>query len=127
MALPAGWLILIPDLEILETIPAGKMPEFAVSRGKCSRIMTGSAIPEGTDCIVMVEDTEILDNGMMRAKIKPESRNICYQGEDIKSRRYSTSQRNPHQTPAHCCPCSSRSDIAQGFHAAQRRNPFYRR
>jgi molybdopterin molybdotransferase len=73
------------DLEILETIPAGKMPEFVVRRGKCSRIMTGSAIPEGSECIVMVEDTMILDNGRMRAKIKPERPNICYQGEDIRA------------------------------------------
>jgi len=73
------------DLEVIETIPAGKTPEFMVSEGKCSRIMTGAMLPEGSDCVIMVEDTQILDNGMMRPAKKQESLNICYQGEDIKA------------------------------------------
>lgn len=73
------------DLEVIETLPAGKTPEFAVSKGKCSRIMTGAMIPEGSDFVVMVEDTQILDNGMMRSTGKQTVRNICYQGEDIKA------------------------------------------
>jgi len=28
------------DLEVIETIPAGKLPEFRITEGKCSRIMT---------------------------------------------------------------------------------------
>ena len=73
------------DLEVIETIPAGKTPEFTVSEGKCSRIMTGAMLPEGSDRVIMVEDTQILENGMMRSTKKQESRNICYQGEDIKA------------------------------------------
>jgi len=73
------------DLEIIETIPAGKTPEFTISKGKCSRIMTGAMLPEGSDRVIMVEDTQILENGMMRSTKKQESRNICYQGEDIKA------------------------------------------
>src|SRR5271157_1144766 len=73
------------DLQLIETIPAGRMPEFTVTKGKCSRIMTGAAVPEGADCIVMVEDTQVLDNGMMRSKRKPDNPNICHQGEDIKA------------------------------------------
>ncbi len=73
------------DLEVIETIPAGRMPELTVTKGKCSRIMTGAAVPEGADCIVMVEDTQILDNGMMRSKRKSDTPNICHQGEDIKA------------------------------------------
>jgi molybdopterin molybdotransferase len=72
-------------LEVIEKIPAGKMPEFSVTEGKCSRIMTGASLPEGSDCVVMVEDTQILENGMMRSNTKPFSPNICYQGEDIKA------------------------------------------
>lgn len=73
------------DLEVIETIPAGKMPEIIVTNGKCSRIMTGAAVPEGADCIIMVEDTKILDNGMMRITRGPNAPNICHQGEDIKA------------------------------------------
>lgn len=73
------------DLEVIETLPAGKTPEFSISAGKCSRIMTGAMVPEGSDGVIMVEDTEILDNGMIRAIRKQDSRNICNQGEDIKA------------------------------------------
>ena len=37
------------DLEIIETIPAGKIPEKEISRNKCSKIMTGSMVPPGAD------------------------------------------------------------------------------
>ncbi|MCX6248370.1 MAG: molybdopterin molybdotransferase MoeA [Bacteroidetes bacterium] len=73
------------DLEVIETIPAGKTPEFIVSSGTCSRIMTGAMIPEGTDCVIMVEETKILENGKMRCSIRQTSPNICFQGEDIKA------------------------------------------
>lgn len=73
------------NLEIIETIPAGKTPKFTVTEGKCSGIMTGSMLPEGADCVIMVEDTLILDNGRMRASQKQKSRNISVQGEDIKA------------------------------------------
>src|ERR1035437_6959184 len=73
------------DLEVIETIPAGKTPEFTISKGKCSRIMTGAMLPEGSDCVIMIEETQILENGMMRSTKKQDSRNICYQGEDIKA------------------------------------------
>ena len=73
------------DLEVIETIPAGKIPEFTVSKGKCSRIMTGAMLPEGSDFVIMIEDTQILENGMMQSTKKQTVRNICYQGEDIKA------------------------------------------
>jgi molybdopterin molybdotransferase len=73
------------DLEVIESVPAGKTPEFTISEGKCTRIMTGGMVPEGSDCVVMVEDTEILDNGRMRLTRKRNPGNICYQGEDIKA------------------------------------------
>jgi molybdopterin molybdotransferase len=72
------------DLEIIETIPAGKLPAFAIGEGKCSRIMTGAMLPEASDCVVMVEDTEILGNGFVRIRGEQESKNICFKGKDIK-------------------------------------------
>jgi molybdopterin molybdotransferase len=73
------------DLEVIETVPAGKTPEFTITEGKCTRIMTGAMLPEGSDCVVMVEDTEILENGLMRVNRKRDGGNICFQGEDIKA------------------------------------------
>ena len=48
------------ELEIIETIPAGKIPEKTLATNQCSRIMTGAVVPEGADCVIMVEDAEIM-------------------------------------------------------------------
>lgn len=71
------------ELEIIETIPAGKDPSTNILQGQCSRIMTGAPVPEGADCVVMVEDTKIVD-GKMKVLSHPGKSNICYLGEDIR-------------------------------------------
>ncbi|MFC1496917.1 molybdopterin molybdenumtransferase MoeA, partial [Verrucomicrobiota bacterium] len=47
------------DLVIIETIPAGYVPERKIGQNECARIMTGSIVPEGADCVIMVEHTEM--------------------------------------------------------------------
>lgn len=73
------------DLEIVETIPAGKLPERPVDSKQCSGIMTGAAVPEGADCVIMVEDTVILPSGKVRYTGIFSKDNIAVRGEDIKS------------------------------------------
>ncbi len=72
------------DLEIIETIPAGKWPEKQVEEKQCSRIMTGATIPSGADCVIMVEDIEILHSGKVRFKSNFTRENIAIKGEDVK-------------------------------------------
>jgi molybdopterin molybdotransferase len=85
------------ELEVVEIIPAGKMPERTIGSNQCAKIMTGAMIPEGADCVIMVEDTEEIDPNKIRytREVKElnvcalnfkEKRqlNICYLGEDIK-------------------------------------------
>jgi molybdopterin molybdotransferase len=45
-------------LEIIETIRAGVFPTKKIKPGQCTRIMTGAPVPEGADCVIMVEETE---------------------------------------------------------------------
>jgi len=45
-------------LKVIETIPAGRLPEKKLGRGEVAKIMTGAPLPEGADAIVRVEDTE---------------------------------------------------------------------
>ena len=71
--------------QVLETIPAGKIPEKTIGPFECSKIMTGAMVPEGADCVVMVEDTEVAGENLVRFTIKETAKNICYQGEDIRS------------------------------------------
>ena len=73
------------NLSILETIPAGVTPKAAVGPGNCSKIMTGAMMPEGADCVFMVEDAEEFVAGTVRFRGRRTSPNICYKGEDIKA------------------------------------------
>jgi molybdopterin molybdotransferase len=72
------------ELEIIETIPAGKWPEKTVNEGQCSQIMTGAAVPEGADCVIMVEDTRILPSGKLKFIASSTKENIAFKAEDIK-------------------------------------------
>ena len=72
------------ELEIIETIPAGKWPSESVRAGQCSRIMTGAPVPEGADCVIMVEDTEIVNSDKIRFKGSFLKDNIACRGEDVR-------------------------------------------
>lgn len=72
------------DLEVIETIPAGKSPLKEIGSGQCSRIMTGAMVPAGADCVIMVEDTETLSTGLIRITNPLIKDNISYKGEDVK-------------------------------------------
>ncbi|MDR1727040.1 MAG: molybdopterin molybdotransferase MoeA [Acidobacteriota bacterium] len=45
-------------LRIGETVRAGVLPRRAVARGEAARVMTGSVLPRGADCVVRFEDTD---------------------------------------------------------------------
>ncbi len=71
-------------LTIVEVIPAGTLPSKTIEKGMCAKIMTGAPIPPGSDCVVPVEDVEMLPDGTIRfTGDKPKS-NICELGEDIR-------------------------------------------
>ena len=86
------------ELEVVEIIPAGKIPEETIGLNQCAKIMTGAMIPDGADCVIIVEDTEEIGANRIRyTKPVPEINvcevetgnkpnvNICYVGEDIKT------------------------------------------
>ncbi|MCX6330307.1 MAG: molybdopterin molybdotransferase MoeA [Bacteroidia bacterium] len=75
---------LIHEMEIIDTIPAGKTPEKAIGKLQCSKIMTGAAVPSGADCVFMVEDSEILPSGKVRFKGAFTKENIAFKAEDVK-------------------------------------------
>lgn len=75
----------VSPLQVIETIPAGKIPEKKIKPGQCSKIMTGAMLPEGSECIVMVEDSEMLDENHVRFVRTGTAKNICLRGEDIKA------------------------------------------
>jgi len=85
------------DLNVLEIVQAGYVPQKTVGPYECSKIMTGAMVPEGADCVIIVEETEEIDSGKVRLSVsnpvKPDKKpnffqrrkgNICFRGEDIK-------------------------------------------
>jgi molybdopterin molybdotransferase len=46
------------SLEVVEDVPAGRVPAKKVTTGMATKIMTGAPLPAGADAVVMVEDTE---------------------------------------------------------------------
>ncbi|GAB4285694.1 MAG: molybdopterin molybdotransferase MoeA [Marinilabiliales bacterium] len=71
-------------LTIIETVQAGKKPEKKVGKNQCTRIMTGAMIPEGADCVLMVEQTKSVSENEIIFTGKDTKPNICYYGEDLK-------------------------------------------
>lgn len=71
------------ELEVLEIIPAGKMPQKVVGEKQCSKIMTGAPMPDGADTIIMVEDVEETGENRIRYIKDKVKDNVCYRGEDI--------------------------------------------
>ncbi len=68
------------ELEVVETIAAGAAPQRILGPKECARIMTGAAIPQGADCVVMLEHTEDLGENRVRCTPRCLGDNICPQG-----------------------------------------------
>jgi molybdopterin molybdotransferase len=71
-------------LEIIETVKAGVFPSKKVNAGQCTRIMTGAPVPEGADCVIMVEETGETEPGNIRFTGEKTKSNISPFAEDIK-------------------------------------------
>ncbi len=72
-------------LMIVETIPAGYTPTKSVGHNQCAKIMTGSVVPEGANCVVMKEYIEMPTENTVRFVGEQTSDNICQKAEDIKA------------------------------------------
>ena len=70
-------------LPVRETLAAGQFASAPLGRGEAVRVMTGAAVPEGTDSVIRVEDT---DGGVTEVHIRDArdaGRNLRARGEDI--------------------------------------------
>ncbi|PKP39187.1 MAG: molybdopterin molybdenumtransferase MoeA [Bacteroidetes bacterium HGW-Bacteroidetes-15] len=69
-------------LKVLEVIPAGQMPTKIVTAGTCSKIMTGAPLPDGADCVIMVEEVEDVNASEIHFTGKYSKPNIARFAED---------------------------------------------
>lgn len=73
------------ELTIIENIPAGRVPKKKLGPNQCARIMTGSMVPEGADCVIMIEQTEQQTVEKIRFIGSSTKDNICIKAEDVKA------------------------------------------
>ena len=71
-------------LQVVGTVNAGVVCEVSVERNQCAKIMTGAMVPEGADCVIMVEQCEELDGDAIRFTGESTRDNLCLRGEDIR-------------------------------------------
>jgi molybdopterin molybdotransferase len=73
------------ELEIVETVHAGRFPTRPIGPGQCTRIFTGAPLPDGADGVIRQEDTTPLDGDRVRIdNARDAGRNIRQRGEDIR-------------------------------------------
>ncbi len=73
------------ELEVIETLAAGQVPQKTIGEGQCTRIMTGAMVPEGADTVIMVEQTEETGHERIRFTGEKTTPNIAYKAEDVKT------------------------------------------
>jgi len=71
-------------LTVVETIPAGAVPVKAVGPNQCAKIMTGAAVPQGADCVVMIEQTEAVGETAIRFTGEDTADHIFRRATDVK-------------------------------------------
>jgi len=72
------------ELELIDSIEAGEISSKRVERGTCIQIATGAPLPQGSDAVVMVEDTETQGSKVKIYEPVYPGGNVSLQGEDIK-------------------------------------------
>jgi putative molybdopterin biosynthesis protein len=69
-----------------EVIACGHAPELDVAPGTATTIATGGVIPRGADAVVMIEDTELIEQGEPRIELRRAAaagQFVSYAGSDI--------------------------------------------
>jgi molybdenum cofactor synthesis domain-containing protein len=71
-------------LTVGEKVQTGQVPAMRIEPGRCAEIATGAPMPEGADAVVMVEETEPVDERQVRVftPVYPRQ-NVGRQGADI--------------------------------------------
>lgn len=84
-----GYAVRIADLTPATPLPvqgsafAGAPLAEPLAPGRCVRIMTGAAVPQGCDAVIMQEKAKVTDAGVLFQEIPPAGNNIRRAGEDI--------------------------------------------
>lgn len=71
-------------LNVCGEVPMGRAPELQVGSGEAARVHTGGMLPGGSDAVVMIENTQALDEQMIEV-VRPVAvgENVIPIGEDV--------------------------------------------
>jgi putative molybdopterin biosynthesis protein len=72
-------------LKVCGTVNAGEMPKIIVKHGTTVEIVTGAPLPEGTDAVVMLEDTDRKDDDIHVQSSVARDENVMKAGADIRN------------------------------------------
>jgi molybdopterin molybdotransferase len=72
------------ELTVIEEIPAGYVPRRAIGSNECAKIMTGGMVPEGADCVIMVEYTKKITDSTIVFTGKDTKGNIRPKADHVK-------------------------------------------
>jgi molybdopterin molybdotransferase len=72
-------------LEIVGEIRAGAAFSKTIGPGQCAEIMTGAAVPDGADAVVMIEHTHVAGGRMRCERAAEPGQNIAHRGTEARS------------------------------------------
>ena len=72
-------------LKIKDEVHMGEVPLFSITKGETAKIATGGMLPDGSDSVVMLEHTQLIDETTIEV-VKPASPggHVIQIGEDVK-------------------------------------------
>ncbi len=73
------------ELLVIEAIRAGYVPQKKIGKNQCAKIMTGAVVPQGADCVVMVEYTKMQTVNTIRFTGTETTDNIRPKGQDLRA------------------------------------------
>lgn len=71
------------NLEVIEEVPAGHLPQMRLKSGQAIKIFTGAMIPQGADAIVKFESTELRGDRVALFQPAKPGQNILPAGQEI--------------------------------------------
>ncbi|MGH2473095.1 MAG: molybdopterin molybdotransferase MoeA [Candidatus Limnocylindria bacterium] len=72
------------ELRVVGEVAAGGFPDRAVGPGEAMRVMTGAPMPDGTDTVVRVEDTDNASDVVTITAATPKGLSTRQAGEDLR-------------------------------------------
>ena len=76
----------IPALmTVIGSAEMGRHTSLQLAAGECVYVPTGAEMPAGADCVIMLEDAEVLEDGLVAVyKASPPGANLIFRGDDVR-------------------------------------------